>query len=89
MSVEDVIAERASTHGDYTEQAKGAQALKSIIQSMPNYKNMPPHMKESLDLIATKISRLGHGDFNHMDSWLDIAGYAHLITKSIPPKHHL
>lgn len=78
MNVEDTIAERAETHGDYKTQALTAQGLKSLMRKAPNWDNMPPALMESLDLIATKISRILHGDPETVEHWLDGEGYFRL-----------
>ena len=35
---------------------------------------------EALDMILHKIARIANGDPNYADSWIDIAGYAKLIS---------
>ena len=35
---------------------------------------------EALDMIATKIARILNGNPDHVDSWIDIAGYATLVA---------
>jgi hypothetical protein len=45
-----------------------------------------PHQRESLDMIQHKISRILNGDPNIVDSWADIAGYAHIVAIRIPGK---
>jgi hypothetical protein len=42
------------------------------------------HQRESLDMIACKASRILNGDPNHLDSWVDIAGYATIVATRIP-----
>lgn len=79
--VENTLGERAKTHGDYKQQACTAQAIKRAMRSAPNWPSLQPCMQESLELIATKVSRILHGDPYHEDSWHDIAGYAKLITR--------
>ena len=83
MSVEDTLVERNKTHGDYDAQADGAQRIKFVMRTFPNWESLTPPQKESLELIATKISRIGHGDYNHVDSWKDISGYAELVCRTI------
>jgi hypothetical protein len=80
MTIEETLNERNKTHGDYIEQAETAQYLKLIMRSSPNWYCMTSPMRESMELIATKISRILHGDPYHLDSWHDIAGYAELNT---------
>jgi hypothetical protein len=31
-------------------------------------------------MIASKIARIVVGDYDHIDSWVDIAGYAKLVA---------
>jgi hypothetical protein len=33
-----------------------------------------------MDMIFSKLARIINGDANHIDSWLDIAGYAKLVS---------
>lgn len=79
MNVDDIIKERQKTHGNYKDQAATAQAFKIIMRSTPNWQKLKPEQKESLELIATKISRMCHGDPTHEDNAVDIAGYAKLM----------
>ena len=83
MSVDDVLGAREKTHGDFTEQAKTAQALKRIISLTPNWQDMPPYMRESMDLICTKISRMGHGNWQEVDHPRDGSGYFELIARGL------
>jgi len=36
--------------------------------------------REALEMIAHKIARIINGDPNYADSWVDIAGYAKLVS---------
>lgn len=76
--IEDTIKERTESYGDFTDNATVAQLLKDAIQMETNYPNMPPYMRESLDIICSKISRMVTGDWKHADNWLDIQGFAKL-----------
>ena len=76
--IEDTIKERTESYGDFTDNATVAQLLKEAIQMETNYPNMPPYMRESLDIICSKISRMVTGDWKHADNWLDIQGFAKL-----------
>ena len=76
--IEDTIKERTESYGDFADNATVAQLLKDAIQMETNYPNMPPYMRESLDIICSKISRMVTGDWKHADNWLDIQGFAKL-----------
>ena len=79
----DLLEERAKTHGDYAENAHISQSIKTIISNSPDYEDVPPIHKESLDLICTKIGRILSGNCNEPDHWRDIAGYAQLVVNNL------
>lgn len=73
-----ILQEREKTNGKFKDQGAFAHGLKAYIQIQPTWQWMSPAQREALDLIATKISRLCHGDPQYKDHWKDIAGYAEL-----------
>jgi len=81
-----VLEERQSVHGDFGENAETAQGLKLMIKDAVNFHRLDADMVESLDLICTKLSRIVTGDCNYQDHWLDIAGYATLISDRLKEK---
>lgn len=83
MSIKAIIDERESTHGDFTNVAAAAQSFKNIIRYSANCNTMPDDVKEALEMITHKISRIISGDYMEKDHWLDIQGYAELILKRI------
>ncbi len=76
----DVLNERDTTHGNYKDVADIAQVLKNNFRACPNWNNLKRDQIESLEMIATKVSRILHGDPDHVDSWEDISGYADLVA---------
>jgi hypothetical protein len=74
-----ILKTRAKTHGDFTELAAVAQALKTTIRSAPNWHNLPYHMREALEMDATKTARILCGNAYEPDHWHDKAGYATLV----------
>ena len=84
MNVDDTLATRATRYGNYKEDvSRVSQALKDILRSGDVWKEMDDDMKESLDLICNKISRIVNGDPWYHDSWHDIIGYARLVEERI------
>jgi hypothetical protein len=73
------IDARSKKYGNFKAQAAITQNIKVSYSLSENWQELPDDMRESLDCIATKISRILNGDFCHPDSWHDIAGYAMLI----------
>lgn len=82
--VDEILKNRDSIHGDYQKVADTSQRLKAVIADTVN--QLPLDMNESLDLICTKISRIANGNFEEVDHWLDIAGYAQLIANRLHKK---
>jgi hypothetical protein len=81
MKTEDIIRERETTHGSYSEQSVTSQTLKTVL--LVPRKNLPLPIRESLEMICLKLARIVHGDYQHIDSWDDIAGYSMLAKKFI------
>jgi hypothetical protein len=82
-NVDGTIHAREKTHGEYELQSALSQEIKRIMRITPNWEKLRYPMRESLDMIAVKISRILHGDPTHADSWHDIAGYARLIDAEL------
>lgn len=78
--VKSILAERASTHGAFTDNSAVSQEIKRIIHKAVHHKNVSVEQRESLDMIAHKIGRICAGDPDHVDHWDDIAGYATLVA---------
>ncbi len=75
---EDLTNERKKTHGSWIDQSAFALILKEHLRKGPNWTSLDASKKESLDMIAVKISRLLHGNPEAEDHWDDISGYAFL-----------
>lgn len=78
--VETILSERNTTHGAFADNARISQEVKRLFHAAPCWNGLHDVHKESLHMIAMKISRIlsGHADFN--DHWDDIAGYAKLAS---------
>ena len=83
MNVEQTLAQRQSTYGDFKEHARITQNLKRAMADSPNWADLPDDMRETLEMIAHKIGRILNGDPNYVDSWHDIIGYTRLIEKDL------
>lgn len=79
--VHQVLAERATTYGEYPAVSRLAQELKSIFYT--GYNSRTDYMNESLDMIANKLARILNGDPYYVDSWRDVAGYAQLVVNEL------
>lgn len=82
----ELLRSRAETHGDYRKTAQVSQDLKRVIHTafgQHEWAKTNAVVRESLDLICTKLSRVVAGDTYHPDNFLDIAGYAKLAADII------
>ena len=82
-NLNSILQDRGNRYGSFRDNAHTAQNIKSIMYGSSNWDTMPDYMKESLHMIAHKISRILEGDCNYDDSWVDIAGYATLVVEEI------
>jgi len=88
--ITDVLRERGKVHGEFTDHAGVAQALKLIVRTHANmnsglraYDLLSPIQQEALDMILHKVARIIAGDPNYSDHWVDICGYAQLIVQRL------
>jgi hypothetical protein len=84
MTLQVVLDERGKTYGEFIDQAVITQALKEPLRSHPNWEELRPDVREALEMICSKMARIVNGDPWHRDSWVDIAGYATLVERTIP-----
>ncbi|MFB6349678.1 hypothetical protein ACFBZI_10570 [Moraxella sp. ZJ142] len=81
--IESTLTERQHTHGDYVLTSALSQSLKDVAFSLPRTQPLEPYQKEAIEMILHKIARIINGDSYFIDSWRDIAGYAHLTIDLI------
>ena len=80
--INETIAQRAYTHGEFRLVAAVSQSIKgSIALAAPS--KLSRVQNEALDMIASKIARIVVGDNNEPDHWLDIEGYARLARMEL------
>lgn len=69
--------------GFYCAQAGTAQGIKEVMRDAPHWNRLPHDMKESLDQISSKISRILHGDPLDKKHWESIVNHATLIVRDL------
>ena len=86
--VDDILDKRAATYGSFINVALFAQEMKELIRSALDEQNagLQADHQEALDMITSKIARIIIGDSNHIDSWIDIAGYPTLVADRLQGK---
>jgi hypothetical protein len=74
-----ILEQRQTVHGDFTDDAQTAQALKYVMRQGKNWDDMPSFMREALEQMQTKIARILSGDPSYPDHWRDLQGYPRLV----------
>lgn len=81
LEINEVLEQRAKTHGDFIENSELAQKLKKLVRDSLKGKEVPYPIQEGLDMILHKTARASCGDYLEPDHYRDIAGYATLIAR--------
>jgi hypothetical protein len=81
-TITQTLTERGQRYGKFTGHATITQSLKLVMQRSSNWRENKLSMDqlEALEMIAHKIGRILNGDPDYDDSWVDIAGYAKLVS---------
>lgn len=83
QNINNLLQERAKTHGDFKAQSKLTQLIKELFRQSQNWSMINSEQRESLDMSAGKIARILCGNPNEPDHWQDIAGYSMLVANSL------
>jgi primosomal protein N' len=81
-NVDAILDKRAEQYGSFMASANVAIRLKGVMHNAIAQQDLhlAPDQLLALDMIAVKVSRILTGNPSHLDSWLDIAGYAKLVA---------
>jgi hypothetical protein len=82
-TIDNVLEQRGNRYGEYMDVSDKSQQMKDLFRAAPSWQTMDSDMRESLDLIANKLSRIINGDPYYDDSWRDISGYATLVLQRL------
>lgn len=83
VTVDELLAERGNTHGDYTHHAAVTQDLKDVMRTHKGWMALSQDQRETLEMIQHKVGRILAGNPNYADHWDDIAGYARLSSQRV------
>lgn len=83
--IDETLAERQAQYGCFEDVAFVTESIMGILSKVRGngLQDLPHPHRMALYMIASKMARIVNGDFNHLDSWHDIGGYAKLIEKLI------
>lgn len=82
VGIDATLAERGGKYGKFIDQAAVTYKLKNVLRehSSNHSKSYSYDQAEALDMICVKLGRIVNGDSDYADSWVDIAGYAKLVS---------
>ena len=83
VPLEEILAAREKTHGDFGTHAAITDAIKYHMHNSSKWSYLSPTQREALDMTAHKIGRILAGDPGHKDHWDDIAGYTTLVAREL------
>src|SRR5574344_471512 len=83
--IKATLAERQSTYGSFEDVAFVTENIMSVLGSVRvnGLSELPNTHRMALYMIASKMARIVNGDFNFIESWHDISGYAKLIENEL------
>lgn len=84
MDAKEIVETRSSTHGDYLQSSAYIQRRKAELRATPMWQHLTPVQKQTLDMIAVKEARILFGAPQEREHWVDIEGYANLVTQRMP-----
>ena len=85
QTIEATLAERQAQYGCFEDVAFVTENIMAILSKVRSngLTDLPHTHRMALYMIASKMARIVNGDFNHKDSWHDIAGYATLVEQEL------
>tara|TARA_R110001599_G_scaffold100770_9_gene258138 strand:+ start:5389 stop:5901 length:513 start_codon:yes stop_codon:yes gene_type:complete len=82
-NVDQTLQQCGNLYGEFSDRARISQNIKNAMQDSQNWSSLSNDKKESLEMIASKISRILNGDPECKDSWHDITGYTKLVENTL------
>ena len=81
--ITDILKERGDNYGKFVDHSRISQSMNTMIRMGKSWNDMRVDQKEALEMIVHKMARILNGDPNYKDSWVDIEGYARLISDTL------
>lgn len=77
--IENILEQRRKQNGDYVNHAIAKERITLELAKLPEWGNATPVHRQGAIMVIDKLCRAFNGDFNFLDHWLDIQGYAKLV----------
>jgi hypothetical protein len=84
-NVDAILDSRAKDYGKFIEGAEIMQMLKRVVHNYIEKRGTPLafDQREAIDMIIHKLGRIINGNPDKVDHWVDIAGYATLVSERL------
>ena len=85
QTIEETLAERQAQYGSFEDVARTTGKIMEALSGVRvnGLSDLPYPHRMALYMIASKMARIVNGDFNSIDEWHDISGYATLVERLI------
>lgn len=85
QTIEATLAERQAQYGCFEDVARTTGKIMEALSEVRvnGLNDLPYPHRMALYMIASKMARIVNGDFNSIDGWHDISGYATLVERLI------
>ena len=85
QTIEATLAERQAQYGCFEDVARTTGKIMEALSEVRvnGLNDLPYPHRMALYMIASKMARIVNGDFNSIDEWHDISGYATLVERLI------
>lgn len=83
MNLDETLRDKQVTNGPFEQTSELAQSFKFLMRRGPNWDDLPMDSKEALELIASHLAKILHGDHLQPKHWNDIATLARIRGKAL------
>ena len=85
MNLDESLRDKQIMNGPFADTADLSQSFKFLMRRGANWERLPTSAKEALELIASHVGKVLHGDHSEPKHWNDIATLARLQGKLLEP----
>lgn len=83
-TIKDILNQRQDTYGSFVDVASATEKVVELLNTNKQFRKH--YMNMAIYMIVSKLVRINNGDPTHIDSWVDIAGYAQLVVDELNAK---
>ena len=80
--VKRILKQRSARYGNFETESEISEALKAILRLYYTKKHKA-YMRSALEFNCHKMARILNGDPTYADNWVDISGYATIVSEKL------